>query len=263
VAVFGCRRLKKGAPAVLFLVAVGAFLVVIHPNQKSRFLHTWLPALWVAAGAGLAVAFSRQPLLRLGRLRGAMAALAVGSVALLSSAAITSVGHSPEAGHRGTSASLFDLTDAYLPNLGASQRIAFLSNVPCRALAEATYLERYGRLENTEFPISDRIQSLPELQGHFAAWLNTSEADTVVMIDVPPPSYFYVDVGCKYDVYGKLPELLAQQDRFKLTRTWNLADYGCRVTLWRRDNHTRRFPPPTAKQLRAVPWGYVAADRRR
>jgi hypothetical protein len=35
-------------------------LVTVHPNQQTRFLHSWLPAMWVLAGAGAGALLYRK-----------------------------------------------------------------------------------------------------------------------------------------------------------------------------------------------------------
>jgi hypothetical protein len=230
---------------VLLLVIIGAILVVMHPNQKSRFLHSWLPALWVAGAAGFALLLSMWPIAGRRYAQPGIAAVLVGVLAYLHGSLAPSAGHSPELGHRHSEASQFDLTDVYLADLGTSRRIAFLSTIPCGGLSASTYLQKYGRLEVTEFPILDQLTA-PELQRHFSEWLQSTTADTVVMFDIPPGSYFYAEIGCNYETYGKLSHLLSKQETFQLARTWHIDHYGCSVTLWRRGEPGE--PAPTNSQ---------------
>jgi hypothetical protein len=237
IAIVCHRRVRPGSTAVLFLAVIGAILVVIHPNQKSRFLHSWLPALWIGSAAGSALLLSLRPISGRRYAQISIAALLTGVLAYFHGSLTPGAGHSPELGHRHGDVSQFDLTDVYLPQLSTSKRIAFLSTMPCGGLAQSTYLQQYGRLEVTEFPILDQLTA-QQLQMHFADWLNSTTADTVVMFDIPPGSYFYAEIGCNYDVYHRLLELLARQETFHLSRTYRMDRYGCSVTLWRRGNDT-------------------------
>ena len=54
VAVLAGRRLNAGGQVVLCLFLVGTLLTALHPNYKSRNLHSWLATGWVLAGIGAA-----------------------------------------------------------------------------------------------------------------------------------------------------------------------------------------------------------------
>jgi hypothetical protein len=99
-------------------------------------------------------------------------------------------------------------------------------------------------LEAAEFPIFDQLRTAEELQGHFSQWLQSTTADTVVLFDIPPESYFYAEIGCKYEIYRTLLELLSQQDTFQLSRTWHEDRYGCSIMLWRRGDTRRPVSGP-------------------
>lgn len=237
----GYRRLRPGAGAVLLLVLVSGLLTVLHPNHKSRFLHSWLPALWVAADVGLTSLLTFRPLVQAGPRRAIQFAL-VAALVLHDPAQWWSPGHSPEAGHRGTPESLLDITDRYLPCLDGA-RTAFLSTLPCRPLLEATYLERFDRLDGCEYVLSDLASTPSQLQQQWSVWLQSTQATSLVFVDVPPKSRFYLDVGYEYQVYRQLTGMLAEQDKFREERRWDLSEYGCTVTLWRRrvDSAAARF----------------------
>ena len=139
IAFFQWRKLAPGARAVLFCVLAGGLLTAAHPNQKSRFLHTWLPAVWIAAGAGGAILLSRSPFPRL---------TAVASVVALSIAggkSWLSPGHSPEMGNQATEpSSLLDSSDQWLAELKDFRRVAFVASQPCRPFVRWTFLNRFA-----------------------------------------------------------------------------------------------------------------------
>ena len=52
-ALVASRRLSPGGQVILWLFLLGAVLTALHPNHKSRYVHSWLAAGWVAAGIAL------------------------------------------------------------------------------------------------------------------------------------------------------------------------------------------------------------------
>ncbi len=228
------RGARPGAAAVLLLAVIGMVLVTIHPNQKYRFLHSWFPVVWVAAGFGFARLMALRPLQRLGNVGVVTALVLFGFLAAAHGKHHFSAGYSSTAGHRESQSSLLDVTDRFLPRLQAARKTAFLMTLPCRSLLESAYLERYGRRDGFEAGIDNQVDSVDEIVARFQGWLQSTHADTVVLVDIPPTSQLHVEVGWDYEIYGKLPELMAGQSVFRLDRTWNFDRYGCTVTLWRR-----------------------------
>ncbi len=53
VALLAWRKLRPGGLAVLGFLLLAAFLAVLYPSHRSRFLHSWLASMWVVAGIGL------------------------------------------------------------------------------------------------------------------------------------------------------------------------------------------------------------------
>lgn len=228
------RRLCAGAWSVLFLVLVGSVLVVLHPNQQDRFLHSWIAAAWVGAGIGMACLLYNQFLGGLRHARPWLAAGIVISLALGHRAQWRAVGHSPEIGGQNRESSLLDLTDTYLPHLETSRRTTILTTVPSESLIQWTYMERYPRRAGLELLRGGSSLSSGDLRSRFEAWLKSTRSDSVVLIDIPPGSYFYTDVLYDYKAYGQYGQLLASQTIFRQTHRWDLARYGCTISLWRR-----------------------------
>lgn len=218
------RRLRPGSAAVFALLAIALVLAAHHPNRKSRFLHSWLPAMWVAAGAGVgAVAAVRPPISR------RLSVLGTAGVALAQLPAYWSPGGAPEGGVPAVAKpTLFRLTDAYLPLLGQAERPAVLSNVPLKFLARWTYLERYGRAVRpvTEVPGFDAARRGPGNGELFLRWLATTNCDAIVLVQLPQDSPWYVPVpGC--GGMEQFAELLPAQQRFEKRATAEPA-----VTVW-------------------------------
>ena len=88
-------RLRPGAAAILWFVAIACILTVHHQNRKSRFLHSWIPLVWVSAGIGAAALAPKR------RVRDAPAAwlgfaVAAGAIALPHLPGLAATAHAPE-----------------------------------------------------------------------------------------------------------------------------------------------------------------------
>jgi len=215
-------RLQAGWTAVVVLLLLATVLTVRHPNRKSRFLHSWWPAAWVLAGAGVAVLPRSRP--------GWRWAVAAG-VAATQAPGLFMPPHAPEGGIQPDRPPAFAITDAYLPHLADAVRPAILSNVPLKFLARWTYLDRYGRGVRpvTEVAGLDPSRVSAENDEAVSRWLATTPCDVVVWIDIPAGSPWYVPVpGCAGlasvgpCIAGALPA----------THQHTLAD-GTRVTVYR------------------------------
>lgn len=221
-----CGRLQPGWTAVLALVVVAGVLTVRHPNRKSRFLHSWLPAVWVLAGAGMASLPRRTP--------GAnwLAAATAGAVVLFQLPELFSQPHAPEGGLRLERPSAVAITDSYLEHLDGARRPAILSNVPLKFLARWTYLDRYGRGHRplTEIPGFDATSVSASNDAVMDRWLAATDCDVLVWIDISPGSPWFVPVpGC--DGLSQIGKRLGGGSAPMHQQT--LTD-GTRVLVWRR-----------------------------
>lgn len=218
VAVVACLRgrLRPGASAILWLLLVACVLTAQHPNRKSRFLHSWVPAVWVAAGVGAGCLAGRRPVL---------VALATGLMAA-HLPGLWAPAHAPEGGVHPQSRSVLDVTDAYLPALADSQRAAVFSNVPMKFLAQWTYLQRYGRARRLETETPDGVPA-------FQNWLGTTPCDTVVYVDFPPGTAFSANAPGAEGL-ARFGPLLERQTTFTLVERITFPDNGSVVTVWRR-----------------------------
>ncbi|MEE9144505.1 MAG: hypothetical protein V3U06_07035, partial [Candidatus Binatia bacterium] len=142
-------------------------------------------------------------------------------------------GHSSEVGHNRLDRSTLDITDFYLPYLEQSRHAAFFATVPVKHLAKWTFLERYKDRRRLEVYLKRFSPSLQENKRRFQKWLQTTQADTIVFLDVPPGSRFYFPVQKHYSQYR---ELLSSQSVFKPFVQRYFPEYGCTVSLWRRSS---------------------------
>jgi len=94
-------------------------------------------------------------------------------------------------------------------------------------------LERYKDRRRLEVYLKRFSPSLQENKRRFQKWLQTTQADTIVFLDVPPGSRFYFPVQKHYSQYR---ELLSSQSVFKPFVQRYFPEYGCTVSLWRRSS---------------------------
>src|SRR5947209_2673789 len=118
-------------------------LAVLHPNHKARCLHSWLPALWLGAGIGLALILHGRLTRRLAHARPWLTGAAV--VLLLSQClGIWKLGHADEGGPKPARPSMLELTDYFLPDVEHAQRATVVAAVPCRFQVEWATMLRLG-----------------------------------------------------------------------------------------------------------------------
>jgi hypothetical protein len=249
---------------LLWFVLIATLLASEHPNRKSRFLHTWLAGLWVVAGAGLAnLVYARPELFRslAGRrseppltdspdvagditdrsrhgvavpaYRAALGCAALGALALLHLPVALQGGHSEEGGPVPDAPTTFELTDRFLPVLKGAEHPLIMSNQPLAPLVRWTYLDWYPRQTRPEIDIKNFGKSSTEdNRAIFAHWLATTRCDDVVYIHIRPGSPFHDFAD--FPAQDQLCQLLAEQDVFRLTRTWELPDLGAVIYHWSR-----------------------------
>ena len=111
------RRLRPGGQAVLWLAVLSFALTVLHPNHKARCLHSWLPALWAAAGMGAAGLVYGPWTARLKATRPWLAGAAAVGLLLVQGPAVFQDAHAEEGGPHPRSPSVLELSDYYLPEL--------------------------------------------------------------------------------------------------------------------------------------------------
>jgi hypothetical protein len=220
------RNLRPGVALVAGFLVIAVALTTPHPNRKSRFVHSWLPAAWVLAGCGVGVVAR-------GRFR-AVGVAAAGALIVSQWPGLSAVAAAPEGGVKPGKPSALDLTDAYLPALADATRPAVLSNVPLKFLARWTYQERYGRGPRvaTEIPGFDARRVCPENVAAVNAWLASTPSDTIVLVQLPATSPWYVPApGCAG--LEQLEPIFAGQSGW--ARAGDVAQPGdARVSVWRR-----------------------------
>jgi hypothetical protein len=137
--------IKKGGGArgVLMVLLVGGRLALLHPNKQGRYLHSWIPALWILAGVGAAgiVAAAER---RRAWAGWTLAAAGCGALAFWTARGVARepVGHD-ELAQYGRKGSLLDVTDKYLREVGGFRRVAIIAPTGW-PVVEWTFLEKMG-----------------------------------------------------------------------------------------------------------------------
>jgi hypothetical protein len=225
VAFLRFKTFGPAARAVLFCVAVGALLNVLHPNHKSRFLHSWIPALWTAAGIGAAVAMEKLPR------RSSVAATVVAAVALFGG---WGAWISMPAKNSAPAFSLLDMSDLWLSDIRGSHRVAFCASQPARPFMQWTFLKLYRSRDCFEWPAWQSANSADKLREGFEQWLATTTADAIVYLEVQQPgSPSFGESSDAPLLRGCMQPLMARQTKFKETKQIDFPLRHCVVIIWR------------------------------
>lgn len=230
------RRLRPGSTAVLVLVLLAGALTVGHPNQKARCLHSWIAAVWITGGVGLASLIYGRFTAPVARVRPWLAVGVVGGLVWLQGPALSSAGYCLDSGPRPDHPSWVDVTDAYLTDIATSRRTVVLAAVPVRALTQWAVLERCGGLDRLEEHWWGFADDEADNRREFAAWLPSTACDTIVFVERLPGRAPW-EAGPECDLHAQLLDVLRGQEVFRLVRQRDFPKHFCRVLIWRRDSN--------------------------
>ena len=222
-----CRRWGPEGRAPLAMAALGFALVILHPQHESRFLHSWLAAAWVAGAAALITIIYTPAFSNRGLSTPLAAAAAIAAAILLAPNLLEQ-----RAAGSGQ-LSLLDISDAYLPELAGTRRVAIFSTIYAKEFAHWTYVERYRRRDGIEWPVDDFADSA-QVAGQLQSWCASSPAETVVLLEIPRSSPDYPDPL----VNPEKPQLSAALDSFaglRAYRRWYLPAHDVTIRMWLRD----------------------------
>jgi hypothetical protein len=225
------RGLRPGGAVVLWLVLLSALIAAEHPNRKSRVLHSWIAATWVAAGVGVAGLVHGRLTARHPRVQPWLAGAAVGGLGLACLPGLLEPAHAAEGGPQPQYLSSLDLTDSYLSCLKEARQVAILSNVPMKFLTQWTFMDRYDAASR---PITDWKGSagpVADAGERFSAWLAATPCDTIVYLDMLPNSP-YCEIQSDPQVIAQVREALAAQQRFPLVGMQYLQSQQAIVMVW-------------------------------
>jgi len=223
----GCRNWRPGGIAVVLLATIGAALVILHPNQQSRFMFSWFAAVWIAAASAMMSAIYSRRLAIAPVIRAAIAwTVATVAFVILMDYAMAPRPMPPPL-------SDLDLSDAYLPALGRFRRVVFLSNLPIGSFVNWTFMERYPwRPDAIVWPLKGGDFSPQEGARWFAELAAASTAeDAIIFIDVPPGSPDYMRLS-DYSRWAMLSAAMRADPRLHVAREWEVARNNVKITLW-------------------------------
>jgi hypothetical protein len=227
----GCRRMKPGAGAVLSFLCLAMVLTVLHPMLKNRFLHSWVAASWVVAGAGFAyvlrVIFGNHE-----RLARGIGIACVGALALYLAPAFVAPGRAQESGVQPHLPTFFEITRSYEPHVDPVHRVQIVcSQIESHGL-RWVHLEKAPRpaLVGMDIPGFNLNNHDPQA---IRKWLKNTKADALVLVDLGANSRFAS--GLPPLPFEVLEESLREHGVFECARQWDVAP-GERVSLWTRTN---------------------------
>ena len=225
------RRLVAGNEAVFALAVVAALLTVLHPHRQPRFVHSWVAALWIAAGLGLGAVVTALPVGA--AVRRAAAAAAVLALVLVQAGGLTrGAAAARAAAHQGERSNL-DITDAYIGSIGGYREVAALSTIGGSSLIQWTYFDRYRRRRAiTIFPIG-LFADAEALRRSLAAWLTATPADAIVLIEALRSDPAAALVRQSPADLAPVAEEMARQQRYRRVAAWQVPGTPpVAVSLW-------------------------------
>jgi hypothetical protein len=224
-------RMKPGAAALVFFLLIATYLTCQHPMLKNRFMHSWIAAMWVLVATGLVFAVQEIVGMALPQARG-FAAGGVCAVLIGSHApALLEPGHAQEGGLKPSEPSPLLITRTYLPALADAKNPTILSNVSTRFLWTWTFIEEH-RHQN----VTAELKNFRSYEGNFELvkrWLDTTQSDALVLIDIHPGSTFdwktdeYVDLGA-------FKQTLESHSVWRQAERWEMPE-GVTITLWKKN----------------------------
>jgi hypothetical protein len=232
-ALASCRRLRPGGAVVLWLVLFGALLGSSHPNRKGRFLHSWFAASWVAAGVGVAGLTYGARTGRRRRLEPWLAGTALGMLALTHVPGLAAPAHAQEGGPHVAQPSLLEMTDYYLGELTPTHRLAVLTTMDFKPLAQWTYLERFGSLDGMEDVWFGFGPLGEENRAGFRRWLAATDCDTIVVCDSLPGATG-LNQFVERELHREMIDVLRSQTTFTPAARQELPLLSAAVTVWHR-----------------------------
>jgi hypothetical protein len=226
VALARFKTFGPGGRAVLICMLLGALLNILHPNNKSRYMHSWLPAVWTAAGVGAALLLAKVKIPR----RGVVAGIGITALAMAGGRAAW---ERPPAAERAESNSDLNLSDAWLAAVKGSRVVAFFSTQSSRSFMEWTFLCNGGAPGQFEWPGYQETGSTDEFRAGFQQWIAQTPADAVVFLDVPPESPMFSRFCDLPPLRQEMETLMAGQKKFRQTGHLTFPGKDCAVTIWR------------------------------
>jgi hypothetical protein len=231
VALIGLRQITAGGRAAVILALVAGLAVLIHPQHQSRFLASWIFAIWLSAGAGGALVLSALTANFSGRVRATVTAamiLVFAAVNALHAPPATAYAH---AIRRVTGPSDLELAAAYLPFVAGERSVGFAGTFETSKFFVWTTAYQCRCHVIDDHPWYFAGQSRQEVRRIALDWMTSTGAALMVVIDAPESSE---QSSAIYDQMRGVLDATLDQDRFALIATETVPDLDAQVTIWRR-----------------------------
>jgi hypothetical protein len=222
------RRWRPGGRVLLLIVVIATLLVLLHPNVKGRFLHSWIAAAWICAGVGLVALADRALAFRPERSR---RRLIGGGAGLIAGLLLAGLAWPPPYERRADGGSTLDIAALYLPALAGIPRVAAFASEPIQDLALWTYRERFRSRVGLRWAKEITCDAPgSSVRPGLAAWRGRGD-DALLFIDVAPDSPYAVHLW-NHAACAELAELMAREPGVAAAGQWRRD--GVTATLWRR-----------------------------
>lgn len=229
IGLLGLPQHRRGAGVVFVFLVIAALLTADHPMVKSRFVHSWIAALYLTSGLGVATLLAwlarlSQPVSR------ASAAVTCAAAFIVLVPALTARGRAQESGVRPQLVSTLQVTEPLAAALPAGRVVQIVSNeAECWALQWAC-LEKLQdpSLVRLDIRVYRRTERDPAA---IVPWLATTDAEVIAIVDVPPGSPFHSGYGAI--ALEPVRAALANDARFSVTSD-RVLPHGERITVWMR-----------------------------
>ncbi len=248
-------RTGKGGRGVLMVLLVGAALATAHPNKQGRYLHSWIPALWILSGLGAAALIgaldrrARWTGIAAGVLLGGLLAFPTGRDILRHPVGADELAQYPRKG------SLLDVTDVYLPAVERFRRVAIIapSGWP---VVEWTFLEKMGdvrRLDLVRWPSGITAAQAADFTRDWTRGPGR-RCDAVVVITAPPGTLWneegYQDPTVTTAAEAALKE---PASGFVISDVWRFSTSNAQAVLFTRSATITVPPLPRATTPASAP----------
>jgi hypothetical protein len=224
------RRFSAGGRAVFVLAGVSLAGVVLHPQVQSRFLTSWLFAVWIGAGAGGAVLLE---LMVPRRVRLAVAGLAAAVIAVASWREPSPAAYAVDIRLPGLPSDL-DFVRPLLPDLDGAGTIAVATTFGATNLWVWAIRERCRCRQRVELAPIVAAGSRDEVRSRMAGLVAASSADVFAIVDAPGSFYAQPRFNWPYDRMAGIMDAMAAQDRYVRIAVHDVPGSGAQASVWRR-----------------------------
>ena len=236
------RALRPGSRVVFLFVLMSWIAVIVHPQHQSRFLASWLFAVWICAGAGAGVIFtwilSRRPRVLQLIFAGAIT-VALAAAMVLEKPSPRSFAH---AIHPTDGPPDLDLVRPYLHELEGAHDVSIATTFgSSRLFRWAIHEHCQCKVTITDLFIDSR-RSRDDVRTTMTDRIANSNSDVFVVIDAPGSRYSFAELGWVYEKMVGVVDAMQSQTRFGRTATYSIPSHGAEASIWRRQDGGEKKP---------------------